>query len=141
VVYDFPRDLSAAATLLLVAFQQRQQQDVNTWLPVVSEIANRYPDFAFFEVPLIGMRYRPARAFIDGGMRAGIPDPKVRATTVTAYQRVSRFLDPLGLQGTDDIVVLLVDASGVIRWSAPGALKDSRLAEDLQAAVASLIAG
>lgn len=141
VGYDFPADLPAAATLLLVAFRQRQQADVNTWLGPASEIAAENPDFAYFEVPMIGLRYRPARSFIDGGMRSGITDPDVRATTVTAYQRVSRFTEPLGVDGTDDIVALLVDASGVIRWSALGALDDPQTADELRAAVTRLTSG
>lgn len=136
--YVFPDDLEARATLFLVAFRQRQQTDVNTWLGPAGELAAAHTGFAYYEVPLIGRRYRPVRAFIDGGMRSGIPDPQVRATTVTAYQSVSEFLRPLGIDSTDEIVALLVDRGGVIRWAALGALRDQATGDRLRALVLAL---
>jgi hypothetical protein len=137
--FDFPEDLDAGGTLLLVAFRQRQQADVDTWLPIARRLAAAHPGFAFFEVPLLDRRWMPMRSWIDGGMRAGIPDPAVRATTLTAYQSRTRFLRALGLAGIDHIVSLLVDRDGVIRWSAPGPLQDEDTAADLEEAVGALM--
>jgi hypothetical protein len=120
VELTFPDDLTGAATLLMIAFHQRHQTDVDTWLPVARRLADERPGFTYFEVPLLDSRWRPARAFIDGGMRAGIQDPDVRATTVTAYQSRRAFLNRLRLRSHDTIVVVLVDRDGVIRWAARG---------------------
>jgi hypothetical protein len=139
VAHEFPAGLTAPATLLLVAFHQPQQREVDSWLPAVRRLAERFSGFAYFEIPMIGLRYRPLRPLIDGGMRSGIPDPDVRAVTVTAYQRVSRFLDPLRIEDTRRIVVLLVDASGVITWFARGSLSDEETARDLESAVSRLL--
>lgn len=137
--YDFPSDLTADATLLIVAFQQWQQRDVNTWLPTAAELAGVHPTFAYFEVPLINRRYRPAKAFIDGGMRSGITDPQVRATTVTAYQSVPEFLRALGLADNSKIVTLLVDSEGIIRWSSLGPLTDPGIRSELRRNIAALV--
>jgi hypothetical protein len=120
VAWSFPDDLSRTATLLLIAFQQHHQRDVDTWLPAARRLADEHQSFAYFEVPLLDTRWRPARALIDGGMRAGIQDPQVRASTVTAYQSRRAFLRRLGLHSHETIVVVLVDRNGVIRWAARG---------------------
>lgn len=141
VEYEFPRDLDRAATLFLVAFYQRQQPAVNTWLPTAAELAAHQAHFSFFEIPLIGRRYRPGKALINGGMRSGIADPKVRATTVTAFQSVTRFLRALGIADRSEIVVLLVDRTGIIHWSTRGPLSDPATGGELRAAVRELVVG
>ena len=128
--YDLPADLASAATLLIVAFRQRQQADVDTWLPAARRIAEHHTAFGYFEVPLIDIGWRPLRGWIDGGMRAGIPDPEVRATTLTAYQRRGDFLRDLDIPGVDRILVLLVDADGFIRWAGVGPRRSSTTGTD-----------
>lgn len=119
--WRFPHDLSGP-TLLLVAFWQRQQAQVDTWLPLARDLTLRHPTFSFFEVPFISKQWTPARAFIDGGMRTGIEDPATRATTVTVYGRRGPWLSELGIASMDDIVVLLVDRDGEIKWADQGSL-------------------
>lgn len=137
VAYDLPADLQSPATLLVVAFRQRQQADVDSWLPVARRLAGR--GLAFFEVPLIDLRWRPVRRWIDGGMRSGIPDPTVRNTTLTAYQRRASFLRELGLLGIDRIAALVVDPDGIIRWAALGPLASHDMEVSLEEAVVELL--
>lgn len=89
-----PGGLPAERTLVLFAFRQRQQAQVDRWIDrAVTELgvpasplglpfdASR----AVVEVPCLGGQWRPLRRFIDGGMASGIGQPAVLARTITVY--------------------------------------------------------
>jgi ribosomal protein L30/L7E len=106
-----PADLTAP-TVVILAFHRWQQAEVDAWIEELQEGGCPHP---IVEVPTIGTRYRLARSFIDGGMRAGIQDVAIRQRTLTVYTDVRRVLKALGLRSTDHVVVALVDPSGSVR--------------------------
>lgn len=91
--WDLPGDLPAARTLVLLAYRQQHQRDVDAWIDLAVTLGvpptprgmPRPMATAVIEVPNLSRRWLPARRFIDGGMAAGIRDPDVLARTVTAY--------------------------------------------------------
>lgn len=115
-----PDQLDGHLNLLLIAFRQVQQADVDTWLPYTDALEARRPDVRAYELPVLSLAYRLARPFIDGGMRAAIPDPAVRARTITLYLDKVAFRAALGVPDEDQIHVRLVDRSGATSWSAYG---------------------
>jgi len=117
--WHLPGDLERP-TVLILAFQRHQQAEVDDWIEELQAAACPHP---IFEVPTIGARYRLFRGFIDGGMRAGIPDATVRARTLTAYTDVGRVLDALGVRSTRHVVVALVEPSGAVRALVQGSFE------------------
>ena len=120
--------------MVIIAFKRQQQATVDTWLPWLTELRARTPGMEVYEVPTISRRWLPARRMIDGGMRAGIPDPATRRRTLTTYTDVNAVLDALALDGTDRIAVVVVDAGGTILWLGVGEY-DTALAAELERAV------
>ena len=118
--HRLPHTLGGERTLLLIAFKQRQQADVDTWVPVADALADEYHDFRAYELPVISQLYRPASEFIDGGMRGGIPDLDVREATITLYLNRKQFLSDLGIPSVHAIVPMLVTPGGTILWRATG---------------------
>ena len=133
-VLELPAALAGDPSVVIVAFERRQQAAVDTWLPWLSELRKRAPRLEVYEVPTISQRWRPARRLIDGGMRAGIPDPAVRRRTLTTYTDVGAVLEALELEGTDTIAVVVVDPGGTILWQGLGGY-DPALAAELERAV------
>jgi hypothetical protein len=127
--FNLPGDIGAEYALIMIAFQQYQQVEINTWLPLARELADRYPQLVYFEFPTIDRLNAAARAFIDGGMRAGIPDPVARATTITLYLDRSAFREVLDIQGEDQIVVMLINQDGEVFWRTEGPATDNSLEE------------
>ena len=115
-----PDQLDGRLNLLLIAFRQVQQADVDTWLPYTDALEARRPDVHAYELPVLAAAYRLARPFIDGGMRAAIPDPAVRQRTITLYLDKAAFRAALGVPGEDQIHVRLVDRSGATHWRTDG---------------------
>jgi hypothetical protein len=116
-----PDQFSGRLNLLLIAFRQVQQADVDTWMPYAEALEARRPDVRAYELPVLSAAYRLARPFIDGGMRAAIPDPAVRRRTITLYLDKAAFRAALGVDGEDQIHVRLVDRSGTTHWRTEGA--------------------
>lgn len=117
---NLPGDFDGDPTLVLVAFQRQQQSDIDTWIPLSLALGEEVPTMRSYEVPVLPRGYRLVSWFIDGGMRAGIPDPAIRSTTITVYTDKPRFLKALDLDDDGVIQVLLVSPDGTIEWRAAG---------------------
>lgn len=134
---QLPGDFAAPLNLVFVAFRRNQQPDVDSWLGLAADLEAEYPDLRYYELPVISRLYAPAKVFIDGGMRAGIPDADARERTVTVYtdkQVVRRALD---IDSEAEIHALLVDTDGTIYWRAAGP-KTDEAADHLREVVLSL---
>jgi hypothetical protein len=136
--FTLPADFAGEINVVLVAFQRDQQQDVDTWMPLLKRIADTNAGLRVYELPTLARRYRLMRSFIDGGMRAGIPDRAVRAATVTLYIDKSPFRRALGLPDEDRIYVLLVDREGRVHWRTDGAF-DAKAGAELESTVSRLV--
>jgi ATP10 protein len=116
-----PQDLHGELNLVLIAFQQWQQSQVDTWVPFARQLEEAYPAVCYYELPTIQRLNTLARTFINEGMRAGIPDLVARERTITLYLDKKAFREALQLPGEDDIHVLLLDRQGRVLWRAEGA--------------------
>jgi hypothetical protein len=109
---QLPRDLPAEKTLVLMAFSQAQQKNVDTW---IAGMNLNNANFEWIETPIIDPLYSFFSSFIQNGMRSGIPDLKARARTVTIFTKRAAFLKAMGLpESTDTIYAAVVDRGGNI---------------------------
>jgi hypothetical protein len=114
-----PRDLGGERNIVLIAFQRRQQADIDSWLPLVQQLEATYP-VHYYELPVIQQLNLLARSFINQGMRMGIPDGAARERTITLYVDKVAFRKALDLPHEDDIYVLLIDRQGRVWWRTSG---------------------
>jgi hypothetical protein len=140
-----PDELPGERTLVVVAFRQRHQRDVDRWIGLAVDLGVPASPLgavlpmptAVIEVPLLGRRWLPVRRFIDGGMATGIADPVVLARTITAYTDPVAFRRACGLRGGGmQVEVLLAGRDGSVAWSARGAP-----GEGSRAALAAALSG
>ena len=115
-----PEDFAGDLNVVLVAFKRWQQEDVDTWMPHLRELAASRTGLRVYELPTLASSYRLMRTFIDGGMRGGIPDSAVRAATITLYIDKRPYKAALQIPNEDQIHVFLVERGGRIRWRAAG---------------------
>jgi len=118
--WSVPKGLPAVRTLVLIGFDEPQQEDIDTWtrrlgldLPT-----NTIP---WVEMPLIDNPGMFMRWFIDTGMRAGIKGQFQRSHVWTAYTDKKAFLQSCGINSENKIQVLVVDRTGRILESESGA--------------------
>ncbi len=74
-----------------------------------------------------------SQAFINEGMRAGIPDRAARERTITLYIDKQAFLRALNMPDEDHIYILLMDQEGNVLWQARGANTEENSASLRQA--------
>lgn len=124
-----PADLPGARTLVLLAFRQRQQAQVDRWIDrAVTDLgvpgSPLDPGFdgtrAVIEVPCLGRRWRPARRFIDGGMTSSIAQAPILARTITVYDDVARILRAIDAPTRDVVQARVVTRDGTILAAAHG---------------------
>ena len=115
-----PQAFTGERNVVIVAFQRQHQALVDSWVPWLEEQVNADPSLRFYELPVIGRMWAPARRFIDGGMAASIRVPEILQRTLTIYGDVNRITQPLGITDRSTITMLVVDGRGVVHWSATG---------------------
>lgn len=124
-----PQDFEGQINVLFVAFQQWQQGEVNTWVPTARQLEAAYPDVRYYELPTIRPLNRLVQAFINSGMRAGIPDRLARARTITLYLDKDAFRKALDMPDEEHIYVLLLDGGGQVVWRERGPFSPEKGAE------------
>lgn len=123
-----PDNLAGNPGLVLVAFKQRQQINVNTWLDQLETIEAGIDGVRVIETPTIsGKRWGWMAGFIDNGMRSGIPDLEARARTITLFTDVGEFREALGLESVDTIYGVLLDEQSRVVDVVEGDFTDEKL--------------
>jgi hypothetical protein len=131
---QLPQDLGGELNLVLIAFQQWQQTQVDTWIPFARQLEQTDSTVRYYELPTIQRLNPLARTFVNEGMRAGIPDPVARERTITLYLDKHTFREALQLSSEENIHALLLDRQGKVLWRAEGSFTPEK-GESLAAAV------
>ena len=135
--YSIPADLEGELNVVVLAFTEWQQAEVERWTPPLESLKRRYPSLRFYEFPTITNFSPPRRALLDFWMRNGIKDPAVRERTITLYLDLPDFMAALDIQDNSTIHTLLMDRGGKILWRASGAPNSATL-ESLERAISGL---
>lgn len=127
--FHLPADLEGEINLVLVAFKQWHQNLVDTWIPSLQTLAVQHRQLRVYELPTMP-RFNPfVRFMIDSGMRGGIPDRRVRASTLCIYTNLDRFTNAIAIPDLETIHLFLLDRSGEVLWRATGGFDQDRLNE------------
>jgi len=127
-----PDDLPGNPRVIILAFQRWHQMLVDGWSQHAHALEAMCPGISVWEVPAMSHVYAVGRFFIDGGMKAAIPDAGVRQHTLTAYTDLDALVKALEIPDFETVHVYLLDPSGEIVWRGSG-----QIDEDQAAALAS----
>ena len=108
----FPEELPGDPTLVLVAFTQAQQHDIDAWVEALD--LKTAPPVEWIELPTVGRVYRPMKRMVDGWMRAGIPSEDGRRRTYTVFTNVGAFHRSLGVNDAAQVLVVLTHRTGEV---------------------------
>jgi len=113
--------------VVIVAFVQKQQPLVDTWLPQLAKLAASRPGLRYYELPTIKKMNRLLRWTIYKGMRSGIQDAGARSRTVTLHIDKGPFKAQLGVKTEEDIYIYLLDERGRVKWQAKGTFSEAKM--------------
>ena len=129
-VVQFPDVFSKKAFhVVVIAFEQEQQSEVDTWLPSLKDLLEVRKDVDYFELPTISRMNAVMRWIIYRGMRSGIKDEADRARTVTLHIDKEPFKSGLKIDSEESIVLVVVDDKGKVIWRSEGAFEEERWKE------------
>jgi hypothetical protein len=113
-IVEFPEAIRGKSHLLLVAYVQEAQFDVDRW--VLGVLQAKAP-VRVLELPTISsLGARLAKGFINRGMQQGIPQEDW-ASVVTVYGDAESLRSYVGEIPGNNACALLVDSNGVVRWA------------------------
>ena len=115
-----PQDFEGQFNLTFIAFQQWQQEEVNSWIPLAENLEEQFPGLVYYELPTIRSLGTFSRFFINEGMRAGIPSQKSRERTITLYLDKDEFRSTLSMEDENHIYILLLNKQGEEFWRERG---------------------
>jgi hypothetical protein len=121
-VLVLPAGIEGEIALLLISFQRAMRSEVDAWIQLAQDLADRFDGFTYYELLTIERVPAVARAVINTGIRSGLIDPTERDATVTLYLDQASFRQALGIQSKDEVAALLINSEGEILWRAEGAL-------------------
>jgi hypothetical protein len=127
--FRIPFDLKMDINLIIIAFKRYQQFIINQWVLNLDNLQRKYPIFEYYELPILASRNKPMRFWIDGGMRAGIPDKKTRERTITVYMNKNQFRSQLNIKNEDEIQIILMTKQGEIIWRESGGYSEIKFKE------------
>ena len=117
-IVSFPTDLPANPTLILVAFKQRQQANLDGWINAMSLKADDAPPW--IEMPVIADYGSIWRGFINNGMRSGITATEDRARVFTVYVSPERFRSFFDMPTDEEVYVMVVEQNGTVLETVQG---------------------
>lgn len=119
-----PDDLLGNPAIVHVAFFQKQQELVNTWLAEMDRLEAAFEGVRVIETPVIKGRWAIMAGFIDNGMRSGILEQQARARTITLFTDTKDFREALDLPTDRDVYTLLLDADARVLATEPGVFSE-----------------
>jgi hypothetical protein len=133
----FPDAVVGQVGLLFVAFRQRAQADINTWVtPLIGTYLDS-ADVAYYEIPMISGGYRWVSGWIDGGMRGGVPGD-LHDRTATYYGPRATFYAEMNIGDRSRPYLFVLDRAGRVVHRADGPATPAAVA-DVEAAIASAV--
>ena len=132
-IRTLPADFPGERTLLLIAFQREQQDNLDDWSARLNLRDPGAP--AWLELPVIDDPGALLRWFVDVGMKNGISDSFVRSRVFSVYAPRADFIRHLGLPGTDQVHLVVADRSGNVLCRVSGdwsAEKEQTLRKSLE---------
>ena len=108
--FNLPADFPSDRTLLLLGFKREEADTLETW---IEGLNLKEEEIAWFEMPVIPSLYSIGGFFINGAMRRGTPDLKMRERVVTLYTDQRAFALSMGIDDqTLGAYVAVVDRKG-----------------------------
>jgi hypothetical protein len=135
---NLPADFGSPASLVFVAFQMKQQSEIDAWKPFVDGQRAKRAALKVWELPTINAGYKFMRGIIEGGMRSGIKSQDSRDSTVTLFLDSSAFAQGIGA-AMDRIAVLVLAPDGRILGRAAG-LPDATSESAVDSAISAAFA-
>ncbi len=140
VTYRLPGDFTGRYNIVLLAFDTRQQRDVDRWVQAMDDLFSGGPGLQTYQVTVAGRQNAIGRFFIDRQIRSGEPEAESRRRAFTVFEPQSTFLKSLNLPSSRRVYVLVVSQQGTVLHREDGVVNERKL-RNLASALNTAIRG
>ena len=119
-----PRDLAVGRTVVMVGFVLEHKAELESWVPFIDKLVRSRSDVRarlFIALGTPKLLRRP----IVAAMKAAVPAPEQRASTIPLFVDVEAFARSLGISDRTHLTLLLVEPDGRITWRGSGPFSDA----------------
>ena len=127
-IVSLPKFFDSRITLVAYGFSRKCQFDFDSWLIPFKKRYELNDNVFFFEIPMLGSKYKWGRYFIEKGMRSGI-DPELHDNIMSYYEDTRLYKDFYGFSDKNVGYFLLLDSSSKIIWQAFGQANEFKLTQ------------
>lgn len=114
----YPRDFGGKPTMMVVLFDQDQQDQLDGWAQAIDELPE---DIEMIEVALIGKVNGMVKFFIKGGMRDLYEsDPARMARMMPYFGDADKVKKRMKITDISEVQAFLLSSSGKVLWQAKG---------------------
>ncbi len=109
----FPDDLTGDVNILILVFEQKSQELVDTWADIILDEFEPQAGISYYEVPMISTWWKPISWQIDNWMRGGIPED-FHDNTATFYGNRTPYFELLDMKDISSCYLFVINAEGRI---------------------------
>ena len=114
----YPKDFNGKSTMMVVLFDQDQQEQLDGWADAISDLPQ---DMPMVEIALIGKVNGMVKYFIKGGMRELYEDsPERMARMMPYFGDADKVKKRMKITDITKVHAFLLSASGKVLWQAAG---------------------
>jgi len=114
----YPKDFNGKSTMMVVLFDQDQQEQLDGWADAISDLPK---DMPMVEIALIGKVNGMVKYFIKGGMRDLYEDSPERMARVMPYfGDADKVKKRMKITDITKVHAFLLSPSGKVLWQASG---------------------
>jgi len=114
----YPKDFNGKSTMMVVLFDQDQQEQLDGWADAISDLPQ---DMPMVEIALIGKVNGMVKYFIKGGMRDLYEDsPERMARMMPYFGDADKVKKRMKITDITKVHAFLLSASGKVLWQAAG---------------------
>ena len=114
----YPKDFNGKLTMMVVLFDQDQQEQLDGWADAISDLPK---DMPMVEIALIGKVNGMVKYFIKGGMRDLYEDsPERMARMMPYFGDADKVKKRMKITDITKVHAFLLSASGKVLWQAAG---------------------
>ena len=114
----YPKDFNGKSTMMVVLFDQDQQEQLDGWADAISDLPQDMPKV---EIALIGKVNGMVKYFIKGGMRDLYEDsPERMARMMPYFGDADKVKKRMKITDITKVHAFLLSASGKVLWQASG---------------------
>ena len=114
----YPKDFNGKSTMMVVLFDQDQQEQLDGWADAISDLPQ---DMPMVEIALIGKVNGMVKYFIKGGMRDLYEDsPERMARMMPYFGDADKVKKRMKITDITKVHAFLLSASGKVLWQASG---------------------